>query len=74
MAYQVLLIPVVYKDLQKAKKSYREKSEKLAQDFKYEVDREIEYIKSHPNNYQINYKSLRQALVSRFPYAIFYFN
>lgn len=72
MIYEVKLIPMAYTDLQKAKRTYREISEKLSLDFRDEVEREIEYIKSHPKQYQIKFRALRQALVYRFPYAIFY--
>ncbi|MDP2058224.1 MAG: type II toxin-antitoxin system RelE/ParE family toxin [Flavobacteriaceae bacterium] len=63
---------MVRTDLQKAKKWYQEKSETLAQEFKTEVNKEIDYIGEYPEHYQRKYKELRQSLVTRFPYAIFY--
>ncbi len=72
MSYRVKLLPIVYKDLQKAKKWYQDKSEELAEDFKSSVNSEINYISQYPQHYQRKYKELRQSLVTRFPYAIFY--
>ena len=68
----IRLLPIVRTDLRKAKKWYHEKSETLAQEFKTEVNKEIEYIGEYPEHYQRKYKELRQSLVTRFPYAIFY--
>ena len=72
MSYSIKLLPVVHKDLRKAKKWYKNKSEKLAGEFKIEVDKEIDYIGESPEHYQRKYKELRQSLVTRFPYAVFY--
>ena len=72
MGYKIKLLPIVHIDLQKAKKWYHEKSETLAQEFKTEVNKEIDYIGEYPEHYQLKYKELRQSLVTRFPYAIFY--
>jgi hypothetical protein len=44
ISYKIKLLPIVHTDLQKAKKWYREKSETLAQEFKTEVNKEIDYI------------------------------
>lgn len=72
MSYKIKLLPIVHTDLRKAKKWYHEKSETLAQEFKTEVNKEIDYIGEYPEHYQRKYKELRQSLVTRFPYAIFY--
>lgn len=72
MSYRVKLLPIAYKDLQQAKKWYNEKRENLGEEFKNAVIAEIDYIKDHPEHYQRKYKELRQSLVTRFPYAIFY--
>lgn len=72
MSYKIKLLPVVHADLRKAKKWYNDKSEILGKEFKSEVDKEIAYIGENPEHYQRKYKELRQSLVTRFPYAIFY--
>jgi len=72
MSYEIKLLPIVHKDLRKAKKWYSDKNQELANDFKIEVNKEIEYIGNFPEHYQRKYKEFRQSLVTRFPYAIFY--
>ena len=72
MGYTIKLLPIVHTDLRKAKKWYNKKKEVLGEEFKIEVDKEIDYIGRSPEHYQRKYKELRQSLVPRFPYAIFY--
>jgi toxin ParE1/3/4 len=72
MSYRIKLLPIALKDLKEAKKWYADKNEKLAVEFKQEVNKEIDYIRQYPEHYQLRYKELRQSLVTRFPYAIFY--
>lgn len=72
MSFNIKLLPIALKDLQEAKKWYQEKNELLAEEFKSEVNNEIDYIGKHPQHYQLKYKELRQSLVTRFPFAIFY--
>lgn len=72
MSYTVKLLPIVYQDLEKAKNWYNEQREALGKEFKAEVNKEIDYIKENPEHYQRKYNELRQSLVTRFPYAIFY--
>ena len=72
MSYKIKLLPIALKDLKEAKKWYADKNEKLAIEFKHEVNKEIDYIKQYAEHYQLRYKELRQSLVTRFPYAIFY--
>lgn len=72
MGYKIKLLPIVHNDLRNAKKWYQEKSEKLAQEFKVAVIKEIDYIGEYPEHYQQKYKNLRQSLMTRFPYVIFY--
>ena len=72
MSFTIKLLPIALKDLQEAKKWYQEKNELLAEEFKSEVNKEIDYIGEHPQHYQRKYKELRQSLVTRFPFAIIY--
>lgn len=72
MSYEIKLLPIVHTDLRKAKEWYHQKSETLTKEFKTEVNKEIDYIGEYPEHYQLKYKELRQSLVTRFPYAIFY--
>lgn len=72
MSYKIKLLPIVLTDLREARKWYHQKSEALAKEFKTEVSKEIDYIGKFPEHYQLKYRDLRQSLVTRFPYAIFY--
>ncbi|MDO6761080.1 type II toxin-antitoxin system RelE/ParE family toxin [Tamlana sp. 2_MG-2023] len=72
MPYKVKFLPAAQVDLRKAKKWYSDKSSELAEAFKTEVNKEIDYIAEYPQHYQCKYKEFRQSLVTRFPYAIFY--
>lgn len=72
MSYTIRLLPVVRKDLREAKNWYNDQREDLGEEFKFEVSKEIKYISEFPDHYQQKYKELRQSLVKRFSYAIFY--
>jgi len=72
MGYKIKLLPIVHADLRKAKKWYNEQRGELGEEFKAEVNKEIDYVGEYPQHCQIKYKELRQSLVTRFPYAIFY--
>jgi len=72
MKYKLKLLPVVYQDLRKTKKWYLEMNTELGEDFKMKVIEEINYINQYPKHYQKKYKELRQAIVSKFPYIIYY--
>lgn len=72
MIYAVKLLPAVHIDLRQARQWYNEQSENLGDDFKAEVNAEITYIANNPDSYQIKFNTLRQSLVNRFPYAIYY--
>lgn len=52
MSYKIKLLPIVDKDLQKAKKWYNEQREELGEEFKAEVNKEIDYIGEYPRHYQ----------------------
>ena len=72
MKYKLKLLPVVYQDLKNAKKWYLEINPELGEHFKLKVNEEFDYIKQYPKHYQKKYEELRQALVTRFPYTIYY--
>lgn len=72
MQYQVKILPIAYVDLRKAKMWYAEENGKLAEEFKIEVNKEIKYIGRYSEIYQLKYHNLRQSILNRFPYSIFY--
>ncbi len=71
MKYSLKLLPLVYKDLQKAKKWYITINLELGEDFKTKVNQEFEYINQFPKHYQKKHNEIRQAFVTRFPYTIY---
>ncbi len=73
IVYKLKLLPVVYQDLIKARKWYLEINKSLGEDFKLKVNEEFDYIRKYPAHYQKRYKEIRQAIVDRFPYTIYYF-
>lgn len=36
------------------------------------IDRALDFIREHPEQYQIVYRQVRRALVDGFPYSVFY--
>jgi toxin ParE1/3/4 len=72
MKFKLKLLPIVYHDLRKTKKWYFEINKELGEDFKLKVNEEFDYIKQYPKHYQKKYGELRQAIVTRFPYTIYY--
>ena len=72
MEYKLKLLPIVYQDIRKVKKQYLEINTALGEDFKLRVNQELDYIQRYPKHYQKKYKELRQAIVVRFPYTIYY--
>jgi toxin ParE1/3/4 len=72
MKYKLKLLPIAYKDLQKAKKYYTQINVELWEDFKLKVNEEFDYIEQYPKHYQKKHDELRQAIVTRFPFTIYY--
>ncbi|MDX1753701.1 MAG: type II toxin-antitoxin system RelE/ParE family toxin [Salinimicrobium sediminis] len=72
MKYSVKLLPIVDYDFTTAKKWYNDQKKGLGEEFKLEVIKEISYISTSPLHYQCKYRNLRQGLVNRFPFSIFY--
>ncbi len=73
MSYDLIIKPAAEKDLLEIAQWYEEKKEGLGIQFLDSVDEKVETIQTNPNLFQIRYKSIRLALVSRFPYLIHYF-
>lgn len=58
--------------MHKAKKWYNEQRSVLGEEFKQEINKEIDYIGTYPFHYQIKYQEARVSYTLRFPYGIFY--
>lgn len=72
MNYAVKLLPKAYEDLKKAREWYNQQRKALGEEFKAEVNKEFDYICQYPQHYEKKHKEIRQSLIPRFPYAIFY--
>ena len=72
MEYKLKLLPVAYQDLRKAKNWYLGINPKLGEDFKLKINETLEYIQQSPNHYQKKHNNLRLAIVTRFPYTVYY--
>ena len=67
MSYRVNILPIAYKDARDAKQWYNKQREGLGDEFKAVVNKEIQFIREYPENYQVRYKQLRQSLLIVFP-------
>ena len=72
MAYKTKILPVAYKDLLKTHEWYNNQKDFLGDEFKQAVNAEIKNISVNPEHYQLHFKEIRQAVVKRFPYVIFF--
>ena len=66
MKYALKLLPIVYKDLQKAKKWYTTINADLGEDFRNKINQEFEYINQYPKHYQKNIWTLDKDLFPDF--------
>ena len=44
----------------------------LGEDFKLQVNEEFDYIRQYPKHYQKKHKGVRQSIITRFPYTVYY--
>jgi plasmid stabilization system protein ParE len=66
------LTPEAELDVEGAYRWYQAQEPGLAADFLGAVDTCIALIRRHPEAYQLVDRSMRRALLRRFPYAVFY--
>jgi toxin ParE1/3/4 len=69
---EVIIRPEAEADLAEAYKWYENQCQGLGADFLLCVEACIHNIRRNPRMYQIIHKNIHRALVSRFPYGIFY--
>ncbi|MBT3047409.1 MAG: type II toxin-antitoxin system RelE/ParE family toxin [Candidatus Thiodiazotropha sp.] len=60
------------KDIENTYQWYEDQQKGLGRLFLTEVERQLEYIHSSPQQYPLIDKLVRRALCKRFPYAIYY--
>ena len=59
-------------DVEEVHAWYAERGMGLAEDFRRSLDQCMANIASHPESYPVVHRSLRRALLRRFPYCMFY--
>jgi plasmid stabilization system protein ParE len=73
MSRGLVLRPEAENDIATAAQWYEEQgSSKLSLDFRSALDQTFSSIKDNPELYARAYRSLRRALLRRFPYGVFY--
>lgn len=72
MTYKVLLRPEAEVDLTQAYHWYERQSKGLGAALLLSVDAILAEIQRNPELYPKKYKSVRRALLRRFPYGVFY--
>ena len=73
MSYKLILRQEAERDLAEARKWYNEMIPGLGSDFLAVVERALESILENPARFPIIHREVRRALLSRFPYGIFFF-
>ena len=73
MTARVIFRPAAEADLQEAYDWYEQREPGLGVEFIRCVDRCLQSIRRHPELYPEVHKNVRQGLVRRFPYSVFYF-
>lgn len=68
----VLLTPEAEADIEEAHDWYREHGLGLAADFARAIRAALSSIERFPEGYPVVYRSIRRALLRRFPYGLFY--
>jgi plasmid stabilization system protein ParE len=72
MAVELVVAPEVAQDVEEAYIWYEERRSGLGEEFLGCVDTSIQIICRSPELYPKIYQKYRRALISRFPYAVFY--
>jgi len=72
MKYQLRLRTEAEKDMSQAYNWYNDQQTGLGDVFLCSVETMLEKISEHPLRFPLIHKSVRRALISQFPYAIFF--
>jgi toxin ParE1/3/4 len=72
MAFNLVVKPIVYTDLDDAIVWYENKVKGLGKRFLFQVEKAKQQIQSNPHHYSIFHKNIRRVLVDKFPYKIYY--
>lgn len=72
MSQPLKLLPAAASDLSEARDWYEQRRQGLGREFVLEVDKTLDSVSVNPNAHAAGYHLVRQALVDRFPYIVFY--
>ena len=73
MVYKLIIKPKSQQDIREAMEWYKNQNINLPEKFLEKIDESLVKIQKNPQHYQKRYKEIRQAIVDRFPYTIYYF-
>lgn len=72
MSLPLAFRPVAQAEFDEAAAWYEEQQRGLGSDFVAEVQQVLDIIADHPERYPMVVSDVREALVSRFPYCVYY--
>jgi len=72
VTHRVDLTPEAEADIAEAYEWYAERSVELGADFLDRLNERIATIATHPEGYQLVHRTVRRALLRRFPYCLYY--
>jgi plasmid stabilization system protein ParE len=72
MTRQFILRPRAERDIQSAYEWYESQRAGLGNEFLAALRERLEAVRGHPESSPVIYRGIRRAVVSRFPYLIFY--
>lgn len=71
--YQIIISPIAEQELEEAKEWYDSQKQNLGNEFVLEIDKAITRISENPFQFLEIKKYVRRAIVSRFPYSLFFY-
>ncbi len=72
MSLRIVIAPLARSDITFAVDWYNQKSSPIAEDFKVNLDRTMYRISEHPERYRVVHRDMRRALLSKFPFGVFF--
>jgi len=72
MTRRFILRPRAERDIQSTFDWYESQQPGLGDEFLVSLRKQLETVRSHPEAFPVLYRDVRRAVVSRFPYVVFY--
>jgi|SRR6185503_6206197 len=69
---QIVIAPEAIADLAAAKQWYQDQRWGLGDDFELCIEATLQAIAAHPERFPLTHRSLRKALIRRYPYLVVY--